>query len=158
VRCAARWFRANLQGEALGAVFHELVHVVQHYGRSQPLEEGGKRPPGWLVEGIADYIRWFKFQPQDHGAEITGNNISRARYDGNYRITANFLNWTTESYDKDLVSQINAAIRQGKYRDEVWQERTGHSLQELGADWKAAMEKKVADTDGKGSSPQVQGQ
>jgi len=158
VRCAAKWFRANLQGEALGAVFHELVHVVQHYGRSRPVEEGAKRPPGWLVEGIADYIRWFKFQPQDRGAEITRNNISRARYDGNYRITANFLNWTTETYDKDLVPRINAAIRQGKYRDVIWQARTGHALQELGAEWKAEMEKKVAEGDGKGSNPQVQGQ
>ncbi|HEY5915653.1 MAG TPA: hypothetical protein VJA21_34135 [Verrucomicrobiae bacterium] len=32
VRCAGGWFRENLQGEALGAVFHELVHVISGRG------------------------------------------------------------------------------------------------------------------------------
>lgn len=144
VRCAAGWFRANLQGEAVGAVFHELVHVVQQYGRTRNLEPDAQRPPGWLVEGIADYVRWYVYEPQSHGCEITQRNLARARYDGNYRITANFLNWATESYDKNLVPRLNAAIRQGKYREALWQQYTGHALTELGADWKAAVEKKVA--------------
>ncbi len=144
VRCAAGWFSANLQGEGLGAVFHELVHVVQQYGRSRKLDEDAKRPPGWLVEGIADYVRWYVFEPQSHGCEITRRNLARASYDGNYRITANFLNWVTETYDKNLVPHLNAAIRQGKYRDALWEEYTGHPLTELGADWKTAVEKKVA--------------
>ena len=96
IRCAARWFRQNLQGEAVGAVVHELVHVVQQYGRARRNSPNAVRTPGWVVEGIADYIRWFKYEPQSHGAEITLRNLSRARYDANYRITANFLNWVTE--------------------------------------------------------------
>jgi hypothetical protein len=38
-----------------GAMIHETVHVVQGY----------RLPgnPGWLVEGIADYIRFFKYEP-----------------------------------------------------------------------------------------------
>ena len=99
IRCAANWFRRQLQGEAKGAVVHELVHVVQSYGRARRTNPNTSRTPGWLVEGIADYIRWFLYEPETHGAEITGRNISRARYDGNYRISANFLNWLTDTFD-----------------------------------------------------------
>ena len=42
-----------------GMVVHELVHVVQAY----PPHKQGFETPGWLVEGIADYIRLFKFEP-----------------------------------------------------------------------------------------------
>lgn len=143
IRCAAGWFRQNLEGEALGAVFHELVHVVQRYGRVRPTAENAVRPPGWLVEGIADYLRWYKFEATSRGADITARNIGRARYDGNYRITANFLNWAAETYDKDLVQQLNAAIREGRYREDLWKDRTQHTLPDLGAEWKAALEKKL---------------
>lgn len=57
--CAADWFGKNLKGEAAGAVVHEMVHVVQQYRQVK----GGNRNPGWLVEGMADYIRWFKYEP-----------------------------------------------------------------------------------------------
>ena len=71
VTCAAEWFRRNLEGEAKGAVVHELVHVVQQYGRARRNNPDATRPPGWLVEGIPDYIRWFLYEPQSRGAEIT---------------------------------------------------------------------------------------
>lgn len=143
VRCAAGWFRNNLQGEALGAVFHELVHVVQQYGRVRPRGEGMTRPPGWLVEGIADYTRWYKFEPQSGGAEISSRNLARARYDGNYRISANFLNWVSTTYQQDLVPALNTAIREGRYGESLWKDRTGKTLQELGDEWKLALEKKL---------------
>jgi hypothetical protein len=144
VSCAARWFKDNLEGEAVGAVFHELVHVVQQYG-GRRREPGATRAPGWLTEGIADYLRWFQYEPNSRGAEITSRNISRARYDGNYRISANFLNWVSGTYDRELVRKLNAAIRQGKYRDDLWASATGKSVQDLGSEWKAAMEKKVSE-------------
>jgi len=140
VRCAADWFRNNLKGEALGAVFHEFVHVVQQYGRRR-----NRSPvPGWLTEGIADYIRWFKFEPESKGAEITARNLPRAKYDASYRITGNFLNWVSEKHRADLVPSLNAAIREGRYETGIWKELTGKTLEELGADWRAAMEKAVA--------------
>ncbi|MBN1362436.1 MAG: DUF1080 domain-containing protein [Sedimentisphaerales bacterium] len=144
VRCAAAWFRHQLQGEAKGAVVHELVHVVQSYGLARRNNPNASRTPGWLVEGIADYIRWFLYEPQTHGADITARNIERASYDGSYRITGNFLNWVTETYDKDPVRKLNAAAREGKYDEEFWSTLTGHTVQELGDDWKAAMQKRIA--------------
>ncbi len=144
VRCAAAWFRQNLQGEAKGAVVHELAHVVQNYGLARRNNPNATRTPGWVVEGICDYLRWFLYEPQTHGAEITARNIGRARYDGNYRISGNFINWVTENYDKDIVRKLNAAAREGKYTEDLWKTATGHTVQELGDEWKAAMEKKTA--------------
>ncbi|HUS72327.1 MAG TPA: basic secretory protein-like protein [Sedimentisphaerales bacterium] len=144
VRCGAGWFRRQLQGEANGAVVHELVHVVQQYGLARRTNPNATRTPGWLVEGIADYIRWFLYEPQTRGAEVTKRNIARARYNSSYRITGNFLNWVTETYDKDIVRKLNAAARQGKYNEELWKEATGHTVQELGDEWKRSLEKKIA--------------
>jgi hypothetical protein len=144
VRCAAGWFRQNLQGEAKGAVVHELAHVVQNYGIARRTNPDATRTPGWLVEGICDYLRWFLYEPQTRGAEITSKNIARARYDGNYRISGNFLNWVTQTYCKDIVQRLNAAARQGKYSEELWKTATGHTVQELGDEWKASLEKTIA--------------
>jgi len=121
--------------------------------RSKDIPAGGQygvriddstRTPGWIVEGICDYARWFLYEPQTHGAEITARNLARARYDGNYRISANFLNWVTETYCKDIVQRLNAAAREGKYTEELWKTATGHTVQELGDEWKASLEKRIA--------------
>jgi len=143
VRCAAAWFRQNLQGEAKGAVVHELAHVVQNYGLARRTNPNATRTPGWIVEGICDYIRWFLYEPQTRGAEITSKNIARAKYDGNYRISGNFLHWVMQTYCQDIVQRLNAAARQGKYSEELWKTATGHTVQELGDEWKASLEKKI---------------
>jgi hypothetical protein len=136
ISCNIAWFRRNLHGEAAGAVVHEMVHVVQHYGGRR---EGAEQNPGWLVEGIADYIRWFKYEPQTHGADI--HDPSKAKYDGSYRVTANFLNWVTARYDKQIVEHLNAAMRKGEYSDELWKQYTGKTADELGAEWKESLGK-----------------
>lgn len=120
INCAGEWFKANLDGEAVGAVVHELVHVVQQYR--------GRRNPGWLVEGVADYIRWFKYEPKPTG---TRPNPARSKYTDSYRITAGFLNYLTSAHDKDIVMKLNAAMRQGKYTPEVWSEYTGKTVDQL---------------------------
>ena len=146
IKCAARWFRSNLKGEATGAVVHELVHVVQQYGAARRANPDATPSPGWLVEGIADYIRWFLYEPQSHGADVTWlrerGNI-RLRYDAGYRITANFLNWVAEKQDKEIVQHLNSAMREGHYREELWKERTGKALQDLGAEWKQELEQQL---------------
>lgn len=148
IGCSVEWFRANLNGEALGAVFHELVHVVQQYGRGNR-RGGGERAPGWLVEGIADYLRWYHFEPTSRGAEITRRNLDRARYDGNYRISANFLDWATRQHAPRLVPELNAAIREGRYSKALWERLTGHALEDLGTYWRAEVERRVTAADGK---------
>ena len=53
------WLGGELKGEAVGAIIHEVVHVVQQYGNGWRDDQPA---PGWLVEGIPDYIRFFKFE------------------------------------------------------------------------------------------------
>jgi hypothetical protein len=96
------------------------------------------------IEGIADYIRWFLYEPETKGAEITARNLERARYDTSYRITGNFLNWVTEHYDREIVRKLNSAAREGKYAEELWKESTGKTLVELGDAWKQEQESRLA--------------
>ncbi|MBN2129303.1 MAG: DUF1080 domain-containing protein, partial [Sedimentisphaerales bacterium] len=118
--------------------------VVQSYGRARRTNRNATRTPGWVVEGIADYIRWFLYEPHTHGAEITARNITRARHDASYRVSGNFINWVTNTHDRDLVCKLNAAAREGRYTEQLWKDATGKTLEELGQQWKTAMEAKVA--------------
>jgi hypothetical protein len=145
IQCSAEWFQRNLKGEAKGAVVHELVHVVQQYGRGRRNNPDGKRPPGWLVEGIADYIRWYLYEPESRGAEISRRNLNSARYDGSYRVSANFLNWVIANHDREIVTKLNAAMREGRYTNDLWKEFTGRSANELGDEWKANLERQLKD-------------
>ncbi len=145
IECDPTWYRHQLTGEGVGSVIHELVHVVQQYGRARRSNPNA-RTPGWLVEGIPDYLRWYQFEPQSHGAEISARGLARARYDGLYRISANFLNYVTEKYDKDLVPKLNAALRDGAYEDEYFKKLTGHTVQELNEEWRSALAAKLGVT------------
>ncbi len=134
--CAADWFGKNLKGEAAGAVVHEMVHVVQQYRQVK----GGNRNPGWLVEGMADYIRWFKYEPPSLRPRP---NPERAKYTDSYRTTAAFLDYVTENCDKDLVKKLNAAMREGKYAPELWKTYTGKTVDELWADYVKTLKKRI---------------
>ncbi len=114
----------------IGAMVHETVHVVQNYR--------GRNNPGWLVEGVADYIRFFKYEPPDRIGRL---NVNRARYNGSYRVTARFLAYVTDKYDKELVRKLNAAMRQGKYQETIWKDLTGKTVQELDEGWREALER-----------------
>ena len=146
-----KWIQDEMNGEAIGAIVHESVHVIQQYH---------SRAPSWLVEGIADYLRWFKFEPQSHGADVvwmgklhipddcsivvqcTGGHFS-PRYDASYRISANFLNWICEKYNSNLVTALNRDLRQGKYTRDFWTQHTDKPLQELGHEWKEQIQARL---------------
>jgi len=147
VTANATWLRRELNREAIGALLHEEVHVVQNYGWGRRRNPGATRAPGWLTEAIPDYIRWFIYEPNSHGADLVWIKKQRnfnPKYDTAYRPGANFLNWASEKYDKNLVSKLNAAIRSGKYSEDVWKESTGKTADELGAEWKEYILKELS--------------
>jgi hypothetical protein len=111
----------------VGAMVHEAVHVVQHYN--------GRGNPGWLVEGVSDYIRFFKFEP----GKIGRINPERAHFNGSYRVTAAFLAYVTDKYDKQLVRKLNKLMREGRYKNAIFQELTGKSLEDLDKEWTATL-------------------
>lgn len=113
----------------VGAFVHELVHVVQAYKKKNNV-------PGWLTEGIADYIRWFNYEPADKRPHP---NLAKARYDGSYRTSASFLFWASETYDHDLVKKVNASCRAGQYSAELWKTLTGKTIEESNDAWLASL-------------------
>lgn len=135
ISCGLAWFKRNYNGEGPGAVIHELVHVVQRYGRVR----GGATNPGRLVEGLADYIRWFQYEPVPTGTRP--RNPDKASFTDSYRTTAGFLNFVAQHHDRQIVAKLNAAMRQGKYRDALWKELTGKTVDELWAEYVAALKR-----------------
>ena len=113
----------------VGAMIHESCHVVQGY-RS-------RGNPGWLVEGVADYVRFFVFEPGKAGPV----NPNRAHYNGSYRTTAAFLAFVSEKYDKELVLKLNKLMREGNYKEAAFREMTGKTAQELDEEWLASLRK-----------------
>lgn len=137
----SNWLEKELNGEAIGSLIHEAVHVVQHYGY-------GSHKPGWMVEGIPDYIRWFQFDAAQHGADMVwmkkrGKNFS-PKYDASYRVSANFLNWVSEKYDKSIITKMNAALRDGSYTADLWKTITGKTVEDLGGEWKQEVESQLS--------------
>ena len=156
--------------EAVGSVIHEEVHVVQQYGYGR--RRGGTSNPVWLVEGVADYIRWFKYEPEDkrpHPSPVVrvagggGRGRGRGRgqaqtqpaqsqpaqaqvaqaqpttrpanYTDSYRTTAAFLNYVADKHDHEIVVKLNASMRDGRYRPELWSLYTGKTVDELWAEY-----------------------
>lgn len=110
-------------------VTHEVMHIVQNYGRSNG--------PGWLTEGIADYVR-YKFGVDNPGAGWTLPELkSTHTYKNSYRITARFLAWLENHDHKGIVKKLDSSLRDHTYTNEIWQKETGKSLDDL---WKTYSE------------------
>jgi len=119
ITISAAFVRSHL--DDMGMVVHELTHVVQSY------PPGG---PGWLVEGIADYIRIVHFEPQAPRPKL---DPAKASYKDAYKTTAMFLEWIEQRHTAGVVVKMNAALRAGTYKDELWNRFTGKTVDELWA-------------------------
>jgi hypothetical protein len=113
--------------EDLGMIVHELTHAIQGYPKYDPV---------WLVEGIADYVRWFNYEPVEKRPHPTAD---KAKARASYRTTAAFLDWAVRTYDKMLVKKLNGTLRDGSYTDETWKTLTGKTLDELEVEWIASL-------------------
>lgn len=121
VRFNPEWFVKHAAD--IDVVTHEVMHIVQAY-------HGGDTP-GWLVEGIADYVR-NQFGVNNKDANWTLPDYSpKQNYTDAYRVTARFLIWTEKKYDKNLVQQMDAALRAGTYKPHLWKTLTGKTADEL---------------------------
>jgi len=131
IEVSESWIKGQLKrpewNEAVGSVMHELVHVVQQYG--------DKRNPGWMVEGIADYFRWFHYEPPAHHPKLSARRAARAKYSDSYQTTAGFLEYVTRNHDHEFVVKMNAAMRQGRYSADLWKDYTGLSAQDLWSEY-----------------------
>ena len=112
----------------IDVVTHEVFHIVQSYGR------GPNPNPGWLTEGITDYVR-HTFGVDNAGANWKLPEYKESHsYKDSYRITARFLLWAEKNIRATLVDELDAALRNHTYTEETWKTLTGKSLDEL---WQA---------------------
>lgn len=108
----------------IDVVTHETMHLVQAY-------RGGS--PGWLTEGIADYVR-YKFGVENIGWALPSFKETQ-KYTDAYRVTARFLAWVEAHVRSGIVVELNTALRTKTYTENTWVELTKKSLDELWADY-----------------------
>ena len=119
------WITAH--PDDLGMIVHELTHVIQNY-------PGARTTPGWLVEGIADYIRWWRYEPEVPRSRI---DTTKANYTDAYRTTAFWLAWVSQKYDRRLVPALDGAMRKREDPMPIFEKMTGKDAPAL---WKEFVE------------------
>ncbi len=112
--------------EDTGLTVHETAHVIQAYSAYDPV---------WLVEGIADYIRWVRFEPEHFHPRI---NVQRSTYHDAYQTTAAFLAWCELHYDSGLVTKLSRAVRFGTYNNALFKTYCGKDVDALWSEFTAA--------------------
>lgn len=123
IRFNPEWFKKNPRD--IDIVTHETMHLVQSY----PHNAG----PGWITEGIADYVR------HTMGIDNAGANWSLPeyrpthKYTDAYRITARFFLWIEKNKKKGIMKNLDAQMRNKTYSDTFWVKMTGKNIDEL---WK----------------------
>ena len=113
------WITAH--PDDFGMVLHELTHVIQAYPDSP-------NKPVWLVEGIADYIRYWRYEPEKPHPVIVPQKSS---FRDGYGTTATFLAWLLETYDKRIIFRLDQAMRNGQDPLPVFHDLTGKTASDL---------------------------
>jgi len=110
----------------VGSMIHEMTHVIQSY----------KNCPSWLVEGIADWIRYYQYEPS---RRIPSKQRSSDSYNMGYGTSAYFLQYIIDNTPQwqapnNMVYWANKDCREGYYNDSMWPRMTGKTLDQLWQD------------------------
>jgi hypothetical protein len=123
---SSHWLAKN-PGD-IDVLTHELMHIVQAYP--------GRSGPGWLVEGIADYVRYkYGIAHEAAGWQLPALKEDH-HYTSSYRVTARFIAWVEETQSPGIVKLLDQALRNRQYKVQIWEEQTGKSLDDLWQDYK----------------------
>ena len=104
----------------MSMVAHERARVVQAIAQAIRATSGS----------IADHIRLSHYEPKARRPRI---GPTAPKYTDAYKTTAIFLEWSENKYDKELVKKLNASMRKGEYKEELFKTYTGKTVDEL---WK----------------------
>jgi hypothetical protein len=124
-------------GDFPAMIAHELTHVNQNYPADTE--------PGWLVEGIADYVRHKYYEKDiqpilhlDANGNLRGFELDRNRgdfategYTAGYTVTGAFLYWLERKKDRKIVPVLNRALHDRRYSPKIFDERCGAPLNAL---------------------------
>jgi hypothetical protein len=111
--------------EDIDVVTHEVMHIVQDYRFDNE--------PGWITEGIADYVRYTYGVNNAKAAWSLPDYRPVQSYTNAYRVTARFLLWIEKNKTPRIVDTLDAAMRNGSYAPKLWVTLTGSTVDEL---WK----------------------
>lgn len=110
-------------------VTHETMHIVQGYGSRSGM-------PGWLTEGIADYIRYAFGVDNIGGGWSLPKFSEKQSYKNSYRITARFLAWLEYSGHKGIVKKLDQVGRDKAYDNGlIWEKLAGKNIDDLWKDY-----------------------
>ena len=116
IRIAADWIKK--EPNDYGMVIHEMTHVVQNY-------HGGVF---WATEGIADYVRYERYEPGKQKWKIDPDKSS---YRQGYGIAGAFLAWLEKNKDREIIQKLNAALHDGSYKPQLFQKSCGAGIGDL---------------------------
>jgi hypothetical protein len=112
--------RGNVKYEIDGVLAHEIVHVYQN-----------ARGPGWMIEGMADFVRFRT------GYFKVTNRRKGGNYDAAYQTTGFFLAWLDDQYP-GFGRKLNAAMKTGA-SEQTFMDLTGKPVQQLWQEYQAAI-------------------
>jgi hypothetical protein len=116
IEASTRFFAKH--PDDVGAILHELVHVIQAYPPGSP---------GWLVEGIADYVRYYHYEPAKGAAFRARPGQSYRR---GYNPAAALLASAQAGKPKAIVAELNRRGHAGRLTEEAFKEVTGETPDE----------------------------
>ena len=115
--------------EDIDVVTHEVMHIVQDYKDQDP------GCPGWLTEGIADYVRYVYGVNNLKGGWKLPDFKPSQNYTNAYRVTARFLLWVQTHKNPHIVDKLDNAARAGNYTPELWVKLTRETVDQLWRDY-----------------------
>lgn len=111
VEASSGYFKGH--PDDVGALVHELVHVIQAYPNGAP---------GWLVEGIADYVRYYYYEPL---RGFTFKPRPGQDYHAGYNPAAALLAKVQVGRPQPIVSTLNTLGHEHKLTEAAFKDITG---------------------------------
>jgi hypothetical protein len=108
-------------------VVHEIMHIVQNYASA----------PGWITEGIADYVRHYYGVNNAAAGWHLQPPVAGSSHTNGYGVAARFFIWIEQRHEFELVELLDASIRGGSYQPTLWVSYTGHTVEQLWAEYVA---------------------
>jgi hypothetical protein len=112
--------------EDIDVVTHEVMHIVQSYSNYDP---------GWLTEGIADYVRYVYGVNNVKSRWTLPGYREGQHYENSYRVTARFLLWVEKKKYSRIVDRMDKAMREGTYTPGLWEKLTGKTVDALWSEY-----------------------
>ena len=107
-------------------VVHETMHHIQQGYQGNV--------PGWLVEGIADNVR-YHYGIDDPDSWTLQDYKPEHNFDGSYGITARFLLWIETHKNENFVKELDRALRNGINYNDFFRQSLGKSIEDTWSEY-----------------------